>query len=112
MFQMIEESMGRTAKWGGQIASRNAGFEGDEDDEDQDPLEDEKRVRIGFEEALGAIMKANPDAFAANLQGVGQKMQVWMTAKDSAGKVPNMMLALHLACDLMDHLKEKSCPIW
>jgi len=112
MFQMIEESMGRTAKWAGQIASRNAGFENDEDDEDQDPLEDENRVRIGFEEALGAIMKANPDAFAANLQGVGQKMQVWMTAKDSNGKVSNMMLALHLACDLMDHLKEKSCPIW
>jgi hypothetical protein len=79
---------------------------GDEDDEDNDPQEEERACRRYLEETLGAVMKANPDAFSTVLQDCGVKMQMWFQAKE------NTVLALHLACDMLEHLKEKSTPIW
>lgn len=112
LFGGIEQSLKRTETVKQSLKTRTEGapveLQGDEDDEADDPLEEEARVRQCYEEGLGAVMKANPQDFATEqtLQICGQKLHLWLGSKE------NQVLAWHFACDLLDHLKEKSCPIW
>jgi len=109
VFVMMDASFQRTQKLQVEVQKSVAGapveLQGDEDDEDNDPLWEEVRNRQCFEEALGAVMKAAPDAFAAELGPCGEKMKQWLQLKEK-------VLVLHFACDLLEHLKEKSCPLW
>jgi hypothetical protein len=110
LFGMVDASFKRSSELKAKLKKSTEGapveLQGDEDDEDRDPLGDETRVRQCFEEALGAVMKASPDDFAKDLPACGEKMKQWLSMKE------NVVLALHFACDLLEHLKERSCPIW
>jgi hypothetical protein len=111
ILSMIDQSCARSEKLKVHLKNQSAGvaapeLQGDEDDEDNDPLGDETSLRRYLEESLGAVMKANPDAFVQDLQSLSMKMQQWLASKE------NMVLGLHFACDMLEHLKDRSCPIW
>lgn len=110
-FELIDESFVRSEKLKAHLKNQTVGvaapeLQGDEDDEDNDPVGDENVFRRYLEESLGAVMKACPDGFAKDLQSCGGKMQQWLSTKD------NVVLGLHFACDLLEHLKDRSTPIW
>jgi len=109
VFGMVDQSFARTVKVKAALKNSTEGapaeLQGDEDDEDNDPLWEETRVRQCLEECLGATMKANPEDFARDLTSCGEKIKQW-------GAMGEKVLALHFCCDLLEHLKEKSCPIW
>eukprot|EP00440_Ansanella_granifera_P037021 gb/GFBE01040173.1/.p1 GENE.gb/GFBE01040173.1/~~gb/GFBE01040173.1/.p1 ORF type:complete len:1119 (+),score=434.13 gb/GFBE01040173.1/:1-3357(+) len=79
---------------------------GDDEDEDADPGADEDQLRKNFEEVLGAMMKVAPEKFVGLLQGVAQKIQLWVQNEQTK------VLGLYLACDVIEHLKEASEPAW
>jgi hypothetical protein len=110
LLQLMDSSCQRAAKTQTKVKSKNAAapaeLQGDEDDDDFDPVEDEKSLRKTYSGVLGALMKANPDAMAAHLNMFSQRMQMWFTSKD------DYCVALQFCCDLLEHLKEKCCPIW
>lgn len=112
LFSGIDLSLQRTEKVKKRLKDRDqdtpAELQGDEDDEANDPLEEEVGVRQCYEQGLGALMKANPQDFASEqtLQICGQKLQLWLSAKET------QVLAWHFACDLVEQLKERSCPLW
>merc|ERR1711879_1139380 len=79
----------------------------DEDDEDEDSGEEETEFRKTCVEMIGAVMKVQPRSFQGEvLTGVGQKIQLWIQSKE------NRTLALYLACEVVEQLKEASTPIW
>merc|ERR1719160_2136054 len=78
----------------------------DEDEEDEDQEDPEDNARRRYEEAMGAVMKANPDACVPILQPCVDKMKLWLSTAE------NKVLALYLACDLLEHLGQKSVPMW
>merc|ERR1719281_729540 len=49
----------------------------DEDDEDEEEEDEEEVARRRYEEAIGAVMKANPDACVPALQACVEKMNQW-----------------------------------
>jgi hypothetical protein len=110
VFQLMDKSAQRAAKIQTTLKSKTANapveLQGDEDDEDDDPVGDEKQLRLSYNGCLGALMKANPDVVASQLNVLGERLQAYMATKD------DLALGLHLCCDMLEHLKEKSCPIW
>lgn len=80
--------------------------EKDEDEEDEDLEDPEDNARRRYEEAIGAVMKANPDACVPVQQPLVDKMKAWLPQKD------NKVLALYLACDLLEHMGERNVPLW
>lgn len=77
----------------------------DEDDEDN-TLDDEDSCRRSIEDAIGSVMKAAPAEFLQCLPACGTKIQQWLSTKE------HRALALLLACDMLEHLKEGSEPAW
>jgi len=77
----------------------------DEDDENS-AEEDEEECRRKLEEAVGAVMKAAPTEFLQCLPECGKRMSQWLPTKQ------NRVLALWLACDLIEHLKGQSESVW
>jgi hypothetical protein len=111
MFKLIDASFIRTEKWKRKLTKTKEGappeLQGDEDDEEQeDPIRSEESCRRSFEEVVGALMKNNPAAFLQYTADFGTQLQKWLQSKD------NLVLALHFACDLLEHLKEQSCAMW
>lgn len=51
-------------------------------------------------------MKANPDACVPALQSCVDKIKCWLTTAE------NKVLALYLACDLTEHMGERSVAVW
>lgn len=78
----------------------------DEDDEEEEEEDEEDLARRRFEEAIGAVMKANPDACVPALPGCVEKMNLWFRSPE------NKVLALYLACDLLEHMGQRSVPVW
>jgi len=77
----------------------------DEDDEDDDE-DDEENCRRSFEDAIGAVMQVAPQEFLQCLPECTKRMTMWLSVKE------RRTLALFLACDLIEHLKDQSTPAW
>lgn len=86
-------------------AGAPAELQQDEDDEDGEGG-DEEACRRSFEDALGAIMEVAPQEFLQCLPECGNRMKQWLSVKQ------HRTLALFLACDLLQHLKEQSEATW
>jgi hypothetical protein len=110
MFKLIEASFLRTEKFKTQLHKSKEGappeLQGDEDEEESDPLAEEESCRRSYEEVIGALMQNSPSGFLQYRQDFATQLQKWMTSKD------NLVLALHFACDLLEHLKGESCQLW
>lgn len=78
----------------------------DEDEDDEDPDQEEEQLRRNYEEVLGAIMKVSPAEFMQCLPKCGECITAWIQQKK------HKVLALYLACDLVQHLKEQSQSLW
>jgi hypothetical protein len=106
IFEMMDQSFKRYAK--AKIQQKD--HEGDEDEKEWNEwyLEPELSMQRTYEEVMGGLIKACPDAFIVPemVQLLGGKMKLWMGEKDLK------TLVLHLACDLLEHLKDTSCPYW
>mmetsp|Transcript_36902 Transcript_36902/g.95239 ORF Transcript_36902/g.95239 Transcript_36902/m.95239 type:complete len:1129 (+) Transcript_36902:187-3573(+) len=111
-FLLMEQSFNRTQqieKTKQERAKIQAGLPqdlGDGEEDDEDPDGEEEQLRRNYEEVLGAIMKVSPAEFMACLPKCGQCIGAWLQQKQ------NKVLALYLACDLIQHLKEQSESIW
>jgi len=102
----------------GDLAKALGGGEDDDDDDDDEAVGDvlgksdedeEKECRLGLSSIFGACMKINPEVFISHswpaLQGL---MQEWLSPQGAKGK----LLAVNLACDLCEHLGERSTAVW
>lgn len=109
LMALIDASSGRSRELESKVNKKKSEtpqeLQGDEDDE-EDPGMDEESFRRCCEEGLGSVMKANPDCFTSELGSIGEKMKQWLNTKS------DLILGLHLACDLLEHLQDKSCPVW
>jgi hypothetical protein len=101
MFIYIEESQKRS---GEEKKAKNE--DKDEDDEEEEEEDEEDLARRRYEEAIGAVMKANPDACVPALQSCVDKMNLWFKSPE------NKVLALYLACDLLEHMGQRCVPLW
>jgi AcrR family transcriptional regulator len=109
MFKLIDDSLARTAQNTAKKQKEAVGapteLQPDEDEENTGE-DDEKKCRRSLEEVLGALMEVLPDQFVAVLGHCEAKMKEWLASEQNA------TLALFLACDLLQHLKEKSQTLW
>jgi hypothetical protein len=107
MFKLIDDSLARTDKIlkEKQADFAQAGMQQDEDDENN-AEDDEEQCRRSLEEVLGALMEVVPDLFVSLLGHCNEKMKLWLTNPVTS------TLALFLACDLLQHLKANSKPMW
>jgi len=109
IFKFIDQSFERTAKAELDKKQEAEGapvaLQPDEDDDDT-TLDDEETCRRSLEEALGATMEVAPQDFMQCLDVCSSKMQQWLATKQ------NKTLALFLASDLIQHLKEHSESLW
>jgi len=109
MFKLIDDSMARTNEMKTAKAKGSTGAPQElmpDEDEDETFEDDEEQCRRSLEEVLGSLMEVMPDTFVNALQFCQEKMKVWLN------DAKNCTLALFLACDLLQHLKEKSAPLW
>jgi len=68
---------------------------------------EEENCRRSLEEVLGALMEVSAGPYVTHLLAeTGRRMNEWMQTKENA------TLALFLACDLLQHIKEASQPLW
>lgn len=109
MFKLIDDSLVRTSNDQNEKKKDSAGapaeLQADEDDENN-AEDDEESCRRSLEEVLGSLMEVVPDQFVQLLPHCEGKMKEWLSQKQ------NGTLALFLACDLLQHLKSKSMPVW
>lgn len=110
IFKLIDDSCQRTSKLQQEKQKESVGappeLQGDEDDENNTE-DDEENCRRSLEEVLGSLMQASPDLFTQMLPGpIDQKMTSWISQRQNA------TLALFLACDLLEHLKDQSQVLW
>eukprot|EP00811_Abedinium_folium_P016108 NODE_2504_length_2201_cov_4.042430.p1 GENE.NODE_2504_length_2201_cov_4.042430~~NODE_2504_length_2201_cov_4.042430.p1 ORF type:complete len:672 (-),score=231.04 NODE_2504_length_2201_cov_4.042430:184-2199(-) len=77
----------------------------DDEDDDEDEI-DEEGCRRRYGEILGALMQVVPEQFMLCLEVIAAKIQQWTQEPQ------NKVLALHTACDVLEHLKEKSEVVW
>lgn len=109
MFKLIDDSLGRTDEMKGAKAKGSAGAPTElqpDEDEDETFEDDEEQCRRSIEEVLGSLMEVMPETFVSALPFCETKMKLWLSSKQ------NCTLALFLACDLLQHLKEASSPVW
>jgi len=109
LFKLIDDSCVRQAAQEKAAqedkASAPAELQGDDDEEDEE--EEEDVCRRCMEDALGSLMKAAPQEFASQvLTECGRRLEAWLKNKQTRA------LALFLGCDLINHLKEASQPLW
>jgi len=108
-FDMIDKSLKRTAEAAAEQKQQDVGATpaiNDEEGDDQDDDSQEEQCRRNFEELIGSVMQVAPEAFSQCLAGCGQKVSQWLAVQG------NRVLALYLACDLIQHLKTASEPVW
>jgi len=109
VFKLIDDSLARTMQAEKRkkdvAADTPAGLQLDEDDEDK-AQDDEESCRRSLEEILGSLMQATPMEFLPCLNDCGQRMGQWLS------QPKNRTLGLWLACDMLNHLKDKSEPVW
>lgn len=111
LFKFVDDSFRRTVELEKEKKEGVVGapqeLQGDEDDEDN-TLDEEDQCRRSLEDAIGSVMKAAPEQFVASqcLPACGAKIQQWLGTKE------HRALALLLACDMLEHLKERSEPVW
>merc|ERR1712232_557871 len=98
------ERSDRTLKSKDQASSGNnvAGLADEEGDDDSNDEGEEEQCRRNYEEVLGAAMRVDPQAFLQCLPGCIEKMKAWFAVTH------HRVLALYLACDLLEYLKEHS----
>lgn len=108
LFGLIDESMHRTVKIAQSKKEAAEGLTPDlaDDDEEDTSADDEEHCRRACEDAMGAVMEVAPIEFIQCLPDVSQKLQQWLNTKE------HRCLGLFLACDMLQHLKEKSEPVW
>eukprot|EP00927_Polykrikos_kofoidii_P016298 TRINITY_DN1734_c0_g5_i1.p1 TRINITY_DN1734_c0_g5~~TRINITY_DN1734_c0_g5_i1.p1 ORF type:complete len:1126 (+),score=222.59 TRINITY_DN1734_c0_g5_i1:42-3380(+) len=92
---------------------------GDDDDDDDEVVgdvggkgeeEEEQDSRVGLVAILGACMKANPEVFIGHCWPTLQTlMQDWFGPR---GGDTGMLLGLHVARDLCEHLGDSSATVW
>jgi len=115
IFKLIDESFARTAalqKSKSEQKSAEAHLPkelgNDEDEDDADPDADEEQLRRNYEEVLGAIMQVAPAEFMQHMESsrCAERLGQWVASEQ------NKVLGLYLACDVLQHLKEDSVPVW
>jgi len=109
IFTFIDQSFERSRKIESETAQLKAGAPAeleDDEDADYDGEKDEDTCRRALEDTLGAVMKVAPDEFMQCLGPCAERITTWL----AGGK--NKTLALYLACDLLEHLKERSESVW
>jgi hypothetical protein len=84
---------------------REVNDEENDDDKDEE-IETEKGLCNHYEECLGALMGANPQGFLQCLQVTADRIKVLISTKQ------HRVLALYLACDLLENLKAQSESTW
>jgi len=108
LFALIDESFQRSSNFESLKKAANVGappeLEQDEDAEDG-TADCEEACRRACEETLGAVMRAAPAQFLKLLPDCGRRITEWL----NSGK---KVLALYLACDLIEHLGEQTMSIW
>jgi len=87
----------------------DAGDDDDEEDAIADEEDDEEATcRVGLVSIIGACVRVNPELFVTSYwPSVLPLVQEWL--KPEGG---HHLLALHLAVDMFDHLKEAAVPVW
>jgi len=108
MFKLIDDSLTRTAASNAEKQKNSVGAptELQPDEDEENAGEDEETCRRSLEEVLGALMEVMPESFVPILDHCEAKMKEWLSSKQNA------TLALFLACDLLQHLKEASQKLW
>jgi len=109
MFKLIDDSLLRSGVISAEKQKGSVGAPTEllpDEDEEKTGEDDEEQCRRSLEEVLGALMQVMPAAFAQMLPHCEAKMKEWLSVKQ------NSTLALFLACDLLQHLKEQSNPLW
>mmetsp|Transcript_46029 Transcript_46029/g.82878 ORF Transcript_46029/g.82878 Transcript_46029/m.82878 type:complete len:1117 (+) Transcript_46029:122-3472(+) len=111
VFGLVEQSMRRSQenksrKDKEKQEARSLQLVDDDDDEEKDPNEEEEQLRRNLEEVLGSMMEVSPQEFGQVLQDVSQRLQQWVSTPD------HKVLGLYLACDMLQHLKDASQPVW
>lgn len=118
IFAMLDQSFQRSAKAdairqksksasgasGGPVFLVQPGEE-EEDDAEEHGWE-ENACRQAYVEVLGALMKVGPAEFLQCVPACGERIQQWI------GTTDHKVLALYLACALIEHLKEHSESVW
>jgi len=107
IFKFIDDSFKRTLviEKEKQASSVGAPPELAQDDDEEDAGEEEEACRRAFEDALGAVMEVSTQEFLPCMTETCTRMQQWLGAQHKT-------LALFLACDMLQHLKEYSAPAW
>jgi hypothetical protein len=108
-FKLIDASFLRSEKLKAELKKSNEGAPPelqDDEDEEEDPLQEEEGCRRALEEVIGALMKNNPTGFLQYKSDLASQLQKWLSSKT------NLVLALHFACDCLEHLKGESCQLW
>mmetsp|Transcript_36039 Transcript_36039/g.57411 ORF Transcript_36039/g.57411 Transcript_36039/m.57411 type:complete len:596 (-) Transcript_36039:515-2302(-) len=109
MFKLIDASFVRSERIKAEMKKSNEGAPAelqDDEDAEEDPLEEEEGCRRSLEEVMGALMKNNPTGFLQYKNDFAQQVQKWLASKT------NLVLALHFACDCIEHLKGESVQLW
>jgi len=112
LFTLVDQSLQRTQvdatlKNEDKVAAKNALQQiADDEDDDSEETDDEEQLRRNCEEVLGAIMKVNTSEFLPCLEECGRRISAWIGASHSK------VVAMYLGCDLIEHLREQSEPIW
>lgn len=108
MFKLVDDSLARTGvlQQEKQKDAMGAPTELQPDEDEDNDNDDEESCRRSVEEVLGSLMEVVPDQFVNLLPHCETKMKLWLGSKQNA------TLALFLACDLLQHLKDKSQPLW
>lgn len=112
VFLLIDQSMSRSQEVATEKSKHNVGAPTElqpDEDEERSAEDDEENCRRALEEVLGALMEVAPELCVAICGANGAletKLKMWLSSKQNA------TLALFLACDLLQHLKEHSQPLW
>lgn len=100
----VEETLANEDKAAAKRALQHIAEE-DDDDKDSD-TDEEEQLRRNCEEVLGALMQVNSSEFLPLLEECGRRLTAWIGAPHSK------VVAMYLGCDLVEHLKENSEPLW
>jgi len=109
LFKFIDDSFKRTHELEQEKKDSSQGAPAElqqDDDDDDNGMDDEDSCRRSLEEALGSVMQVAPQEFLQCLPDCSNRMAQWLTAPQSKA------LALLLACDMIQHLKEHSEQAW
>eukprot|EP00928_Gymnodinium_smaydae_P061449 TRINITY_DN45518_c0_g1_i1.p1 TRINITY_DN45518_c0_g1~~TRINITY_DN45518_c0_g1_i1.p1 ORF type:complete len:1116 (+),score=369.48 TRINITY_DN45518_c0_g1_i1:79-3426(+) len=84
--------------------------EEEEKDDDEDASEEEMALRVACCEIAGALAQHHPDAFAAEL--LPKILTVIQQLLRQGAPTEDKQLAFYLACDMLEHLQQRTTPHW